>query len=76
MVCSAADTKSCVLIKVSRGGLESGDKDDDTVGGGLAHSSVKEAESRGPMILEGWREFLMREGAWISLYAEEASRPA
>jgi hypothetical protein len=63
MVCRAADTKSCVLIKVSRGSLESGEKDVETVGGGFAHSSVMEEGSRVPMILEEWREFFMREGA-------------
>jgi hypothetical protein len=63
MVCRAADTKSCVLIKVSRGGLESGEKDVETVGGGFAHSSVMEEGSTVPMILEEWREFFMREGA-------------
>jgi hypothetical protein len=75
-VCRAADTKSCVLIKVSRGGLESGEKDVDTVGEGFAHSSVMVAGSRVPMILDEWREFWMSEGACISLYAVEASRPA
>lgn len=54
-----------MLIKVSRGGLESGEKDDETAGGGLAHSSVMEEVSREPMILEESSEFLMREGAWI-----------
>jgi hypothetical protein len=67
IVCLAADTKSCVLINVSRGGLESGEKDFDTEGGGLSHSSVIEEGSREPMILEEWREVLISEGAWISL---------
>ncbi len=76
IVCRAADTKSCVLIKVSRGGLESGEKDVETVGGGFAHSSVMEAGSREPMILEECREVLISERACTSLYAVEASRPA
>jgi hypothetical protein len=75
IVCRAADTKSCVLIRVSRGGLESGEEVE-TVGGGFAHSSVMEAGSREPIIFEEWSDFLMSNGAWISLYAVEASRPA
>jgi hypothetical protein len=66
-VCRAADTKSCVFMNVSKGGFESGEKDFDTVGGGSAHSSVMEEGSSVPRILEGWREFLIKEGAWISL---------
>jgi hypothetical protein len=76
IVCRAAETKSCVLIKVSRGGLESREKVFETVGGVFAHCSVMEDESRVPMILEEWRELLMSEGACISLYAVDASRPA
>jgi len=76
IVCRAAETKSCVLIKVSRGGLESGEKEVETEGGGFAHSSVMDEGSREPMTLEECREFLMSEGAWISLYAVDASHPA
>lgn len=63
----AADTKSCVFMKVSRGGFESGAKDFETVGGGFAHSSVMEEGSSVPRIFEGWREVLIKEGEWISL---------
>lgn len=63
-------------MKVSRGGFESGAKDLDTVGGGFAHSSVMEEASSVPWIFEGWREVLIKEGAWISLYEAVASRPA
>lgn len=54
-------------MKVSRGGFESGRKYLETVGGGFAHSSVMEEGSSVPRIFEGWREVLIREGAWISL---------
>ena len=46
------------------------------MGGGFAHSSVIDKGSREPMILEECRESLISEGAWISLYAVDASRPA
>lgn len=54
-------------MKVSRGGFWSGEKDFVISGGGFAHSSVMEEGSRVPSIFEGWREVLIREGAWISL---------
>ncbi len=76
IVCRAADTKSCVFISVSRGGFESGEKDVKTMRGGFAQSSVMEVGSKEPMILEVGREALINEGACISLYAAEASRPA
>ena len=59
-------TKSCVLMSVSSGGLESGEKEIETLGRGLAHSSVSVEGSSVPRILDGSRELLMREGAWIS----------
>ena len=37
-----------------------------TDGGGFAHSSVMEAGSTVPRILDGERDALIREGAWIS----------
>ncbi len=63
-------------MSVSRGGLESGEKDFVTLGGGLAHSPVMEEGSRVPRCFSDGRDVLIKEGAWISLYAVEASRPA
>ena len=65
-VCRAADTKSCVLIRDSRGGFSSGLKEAVTLGGGLAHSSLIVEGSRVPRTLDEGREDLMSEGAWIS----------
>jgi hypothetical protein len=53
-------------MSVSSGGLESGEKEIETLGRGLAHSSVSVEGSSVPRILDGSRELLMREGAWIS----------
>jgi hypothetical protein len=75
-VCRAEETKSWVLIRELRGGLLSGANDFETLGGGLAHSSLMLVGSRTPRILEEGRELVMREGAWISEYAVVASRPA
>ena len=63
-------------MRVSRGGFSLGEKDWVSVGGGLAHSEVMLVGSREPRVLEGGREVLIREGAWISEYAVVASRPA
>jgi hypothetical protein len=62
----AAETKSYVLIRESRGGLASGEKDVVMDGGGFAHSSLIVEGSRVPRILDGGRVVLIREGAWIS----------
>ena len=75
-VLRATDTKSCVDIRLSRGGFESGEKDVVAEGGGLAQVSVMDELSSVPTCFEESRELLMRDGAWISLYAVEASRPA
>jgi hypothetical protein len=63
----AAETKSCVFMRVSRGGFEPGAKEVVTVGGGLAHSDVMDEGSREPRIFDEGRDERMREGAWISL---------
>jgi hypothetical protein len=65
-----------VFMRVSRGGFVSGEKEVVMLGGGLAHSVVMELGSRVPRIFEEGREVRISEGAWISLYAAEASRPA
>jgi hypothetical protein len=65
-----------VFMRVSRGGFESGWKEAVMLGGGLAHSAVMDEGSRVPRIFEEGRDVRIREGAWISLYAAEASRPA
>jgi len=65
-----------VFIRVSRGGFVSGEKDAVMPGGGLAHSVVMELGSRDPRVFEEGREVRISEGAWISLYAADASRPA
>lgn len=75
-VVRAADTKSCVDIRASSGGFKSEEGEEVIVGGGFAHASVIDDASSVPMCLEGCRELLMRDSAWISLYAVEASRPA
>jgi hypothetical protein len=72
----AEELKSWVLIRVESGGLDSGEWDLETCGGGLSHSSSRFVRSSVPRILEGAREVVMREGAWIVLYAVVASRPA
>jgi hypothetical protein len=72
----AAETKSYVFIRVSRGGFVSGEKDAGMLGGGLAHSVVMELGSREPRIFDEGRDVRIKEGAWISLYAVDASRPA
>ena len=51
---------------MSRGGLESGEKEAVTDGGGLAHSASMLDRSSVPRILESGREDFMSEGAWIS----------
>lgn len=71
----ATVTKSWVDIRVSRGGLVE-EMDCVSEGGGLAQEVVMDEVSSTPMCFEEWREALIREGACISLYAVEASRPA
>jgi hypothetical protein len=76
IVFRAADTKSCVFMNESRGGLASGANDLVTSTGGLTHSEVMLEESRVPRCFETWSVFWIKEGACISLYAVDASRPA
>lgn len=59
----ATSTKSCVLIRSSRGSFASGLIVLETVGGGFNHSSVRDSVSSVPRILEGSREVRIREGA-------------
>lgn len=59
----AEDTKSCVLIRDSRGGLELGEKEIVGDGGGLAHSESILEGSRLPRILQSGKEDFMSEGA-------------
>ena len=63
----AAETKSCVFMRVSRGGFVSGEKEVVMLGGGLAHSVVMELGSREPRIFDEGRDVRIKEGAWISL---------
>ena len=62
-VCRAADTKSWLLIRDSRGGFASGLKEVVTVVGGLAQSLLIVEGSRVPRTLDSGREDLMSEGA-------------
>ena len=62
----ADDTKSYVLMRDSRGGFASGEKEVVTDGGGFAHSESMLAGSSVPTIFESEREVFMSEGAWIS----------
>lgn len=65
-VARADDTKSWVDIRVSRGGFGSREEAE-TVGGGLAQSSVIEEESRVPRCFEAGSDRWIKEEAWISL---------
>ncbi len=56
-VARAEETKSWVDIRVSRGGFSSGEKEEDTEGGGLAQSSVIDDGSSVPRCFEAGIDF-------------------
>lgn len=68
--------KSWVFIRVERGGFVVGEREEVGGGGGWIHEDGREDGVRVPMIWEGGKVLVMREEAWISLYATDASLPA
>ena len=59
----ATEVKSCVFMRESRGGFESGENDFNTVVGGFTHSEVMDDRSSEPRILEEGRVLRISEGA-------------
>lgn len=66
-VLDAANSKSCVLMRVSRGGFNSGLKEVEISGAGWSHSSFMVEISNSPRIWEEDRLDSTRDGAWTSL---------